>query len=355
MRIAFVNQDRGISPDREKGAAVHLSALRKALARRGAKVLAFDQPDDSALLDELSRAWRDGPFDLVYERYALGKDTACRFAQTTEVPFALEVNSPLLVEASTYRDYQSCERDIACEDFLMQAADRIFAVSAAIGEYAASRGALRIEVCPNGVDADVFFPRPNSELRNSLIPKGRLVVGFHGRLRSWHGIEFLGHAIKQAIASGVPLHLLTVGRGDYEELLSPYIPRSHRTHVQWVPHDEVARYVGCFDVLPLCYQEPVYFSPLKLAEGMACGAVPVVPHGGDWERFLVQSDNALYYPAGSIENMAECFERLASAGGERNRLGASAIRTSATLSWDSIAERVMSVPARAASAEEASP
>lgn len=352
MRIAFVNQDRGISPEGEKGAAVHLAALRNALTHTGAEVLAFDQPHDDKLVSDLDRAWRAGHFDLIYERYALGKDTACRFAKQVGVPFALEVNSPLLEEAATYREHEVTDREVACEDFLMREAERVFAVSYAIGEYARSRGARRIEVCPNGVDTTVFYPRPHSDLRSSLVSPGQLVVGFHGRLRPWHGIEFLGFAIKAALADGLPVHVITVGRGDYEELLSPYIPPQNRSHFQWVPHDEVARYVACFDVLPLCYQQPVYFSPLKLAEGMASGAVPVVPYGGDWERFLVHGENALYYPTGSAESMSACLERLVSGTGERERMGVSALNTAQTLSWNSIAQRVLSVASFANSGQE---
>ena len=351
MRIAFVNQDRGISPESEKGAAVHLAALRAALTHCGAEVLAFDQPDDDKLLADLNRAWEASPFDLVYERYALGKDTACRFSKRAGVPFALEVNSPLLEEAANYREHQVSDSDIACEDFLMREAERVFAVSYAIGEYARSRGARRIELCPNGVDTAVFNPRPHSDLRASLVSPGQLVIGFHGRLRAWHGLELLGVAIKAAIAKRLPVHVITVGRGNYEELLSPYIPRQYRSHFQWLPHDEVARYVACFDVLPLCYQKPVYFSPLKLAEGMASGAVPVVPYGGDWERFLVHGENALYYATGSAESVTDCLERLIRETGERERMGLSALNTAKTLSWNSIARRIMAV-SRANSEQE---
>ena len=347
VRIAFINQDRGIGPDREKGAAVHLRALRQALVQEGAQVLAFDEHDDRRLLDALHTAWNQEPFDLVYERFALGKDAACKFAIDHNVPFALEVNAPLLEEAATWREHQVCDHDRLCESLLMRHADTIFAVSSRLKSYAQERGARHVEVCPNGVDTRVFYPRQPNPLRSQWKLDERLVIGFHGRLRPWHGIERLAGAVKRLIHENYPIHVMTVGRGDYEELLAAYIPPSHRTHFQWVPHDQVAAYVACFDVLPLCYSGPVYFSPLKLAEGMAVGAVPIVPRGGDWEQFLFHEQNALYYETGDEQDLANCIEQLILQPNQRHSLSKQAVITAGELSWRAIAKRVLSVGSEA--------
>jgi glycosyltransferase involved in cell wall biosynthesis len=200
-----------------------------------------------------------------------------------------------------------------------------------------------VVVCPNGVDARRFVPGQDSALRDELVPAGRLAVGFHGRLRPWHGLELLGAALARLLEDGVGVHVVTVGNGDYAEVLSRSVPETHRTHVGWTPHDAVASYVGCFDALPLCYGESVYFSPLKLAEGMACGAVPVVPWSGDWCRFLEHGVNAMMYAAGDATGLARGLATLAGDPEQRRRLARAARITAGGMSWDSIAERVLAV------------
>ena len=89
-----VNQDAGISPGRAKGAAVHLCAMREAFAKLGANCLGVDEPDDTRLTDTLHAAINQGPADLIYERYALGKSAASRFAVARGIPLVLEPNGP---------------------------------------------------------------------------------------------------------------------------------------------------------------------------------------------------------------------------------------------------------------------
>ena len=353
VRIAFVNQDRGIDPGRAKGAAVHLLALRSALRARGADVVAFDEHDDVALEAALAEASEHAPFDLVYERYALGKTTASAFAERQRVPFALEVNAPLLEESSRWRGYEAAPEDARAEELLFSRAARVFAVSTPIADYVRRRGARDVAICPNGVDADVFVPAQLSELRAELAPAGRTVIGFHGRLRPWHGLELLGEAAQMLLERGADLQVITLGAGDYEQTLAQFVPRDRHTHLAWVPHDDVARYVGCFDLLPLCYGSEVYFSPLKLAEGMACGAVPVVPPCGDWMRFLRHEHNALVYRAGDAAALGDAIERLATTPLLRDELSRASVATARSMSWTAIADEVLAV-ARERSETEAS-
>ena len=96
MRLACVNQDPGVGPDREKGAAVHLREMRSAFDRLGAEVTSVDHSDPLEVRRQLEQLAASGPLDLVYERYALGAFAAGRFARERGLPHVLEVNAPLL-------------------------------------------------------------------------------------------------------------------------------------------------------------------------------------------------------------------------------------------------------------------
>jgi glycosyltransferase involved in cell wall biosynthesis len=346
-RVASINQDPGIGPHREKGAAVHLAALRRALRDRGAEVVELDEPDESRLRARLEEARREAPFVLIYERYALGRSAGAEVAGDWGVPFLLEVNAPLAEEERRWRSGSRGDEEASRRDaVLFAAARRVLAVSSGVADYARRRGAREeaIEVVPNAVDPARFEPRSGDDAtRGRLVPAGRFAVGFHGRLRPWHGFELLVRAVERLLERGAPIHLVLVGRGDFAPLLSGRIPQDRVTAVDWVPHDEVGRYVASFDALPLTYppELPCYFSPLKLREAMACGVVPIVPDLGDLARSVRHGVDGLVYRAGDCGGLAAAIERLVTDAAEKERLGGAARRTALEATWDDVAARVL--------------
>lgn len=346
MRILCVNQDRGISPGRAKGAAIHLEAMRSAFRALGADVVCLDEADDERLGSALESAHAEAPFDMVHERYALGKTHACRFAQRQGIPHVLEVNAPLLEESSRYRDRaMQSQHDVELEAWLFSNSSHVVTVSTELARYVRERGGggTQVRVFPNGVDSGLFRPREDDSLRHELVPQGRLVVGFHGRLRPWHGIELLALAARELLDRSLPIHVLTIGNGEYEEALADHVPVEHRTHVPWIPHTEVAAHVACFDTLPITYgpDTPTYFSPLKLAESMACGAVPVVPDVGDLARIVEHGRSGLVYRVGDLEQLVTSLELLASDPEVRARLSRGALESAEGRTWTAIATDVV--------------
>ena len=341
MRIACLNQDRGISPARKKGAAIHLEAMRAAFRKLGADVIEVDEDDEvraERVLEELHAAC---PLDLVYERYALGRVAGARFARRRGVPLVLEVNAPLAEEARRYRGMSTATDETAADAFVFAAAARVIAVSEPVAQYAIECGASAevVRVHPNGVDTDRFRPRDDDELRRRLVPADRFVVGFHGRLRPWHGIELLVDALVGLEEQGLPVHFLFVGEGDVAAVLGDRWPAARFTHIPWVLHAEVGQYVATFDALPLTYarEAPCYFSPLKLAEAMACGVVPVYPPLGDLDRVLRDGENAVAYTPGDARSLAGALRDLAADPERRARLASAAVAAAREMGWERIA------------------
>jgi len=130
--VLSVNQDAGISPGRAKGAAVHLNAMREAFTGLGAACTGIDEPDDARLEDALLAAVEKGRIDLIYERYALGKSAASRFAAARGIPLVLEVNAPLAEEQRRWRGGSDDADDARHDAFTMGNACRIVAVSSGV-------------------------------------------------------------------------------------------------------------------------------------------------------------------------------------------------------------------------------
>lgn len=347
--VLSVNQDAGINPGRSKGAAVHLNSMREAFSKLGAVCHGIDEPDDTRLSEALTTAMNQGPVDLIYERYALGKSAASRFADTNGIPLVLEVNAPLADEQRRWRGGSNEANDTLQDAFTMGKACKIVAVSSDVARYSLQRGAKpkQLEVFPNGIDTERFNLSMRSDsVRDSLIPPGRFVIGFHGRLRPWHGFDMLVKVSRELLLRGTEIHLLVVGEGDFDEL--DQIPENRYTRVEWQPHKEIPRYVAACDVLPLTYQAdmPCYFSPLKLNEAMACGVVPLVPNLGDLPDAVKHLKTGLIYKAGDQEQLLKQLESLIADRDLLENLGREAAKEASQHSWKMIAHHVLEAAAK---------
>ncbi len=345
MLIVSVNQDRGVKPGAAKGAAVHLTSMRRAFEAAGAQVLAVDSPDPVEVERTLAAAHSSGPIGLIYERYALGCGTAGRFAKTHDVPHILEVNAPLLEEAAAHRGRERGDEDEATERAILCSPGTLMVVSQPLAEWLVELGvpAERILVRPNGVDTELFRPR-----RLTPASDTRFVLGFHGRLRPWHGFSTLVDVFGRLLDRGHPVHLELIGQGDFAAELEGRVPDQSWSHEGWVPHDEVGRHVARFDVMALTYPKdaPCYFSPLKLLEAMACGVVPVVPALGDLESVVRHGENGLVYPAGDVDQLTESIEQLIAEKPLRRALSIAAVETAQSRSWLALAREATTLAAR---------
>ena len=342
--VLSVNQDAGIGPGRAKGAAVHLNSMRSAFAGLGADCRGIDEPDDPRLTEALVAALDQGPVDLIYERYALGKSTTSRFASENNIPLVVEVNAPLADEQRRWRGGSNEAEDARHDAFTMGEACQVIAVSSEVARYAIERGAdiERIRVFSNGIDTDRFCHSARSaSLRDSLIPPGRFVIGFHGRLRPWHGFDMFMNVAHRLLTGGLDIHLLIVGEGGFEGL--ERVPQNRYTRVEWQPHEEIPRYVAAFDALPLTYQAdmPCYFSPLKLMEAMGCGVVPLVPGIGDLPNVIRHGQTGLVYEAGNEDQLLKQMESLIADKDLVEKIGRQAALEARRHSWTRIADHAL--------------
>lgn len=349
MKLIHLNSDRGIHPKREKGAAVHLRAMRESFASLGAGVIAIDEPDQLVVSELLRAQHAASPIDFVYERLALGAYAGAEFASLNDVPHVLEVNAPLDEEELRFRDVSSraeLDLDRSRMQHALAGAQTVLCVSRACADWALSHGATSssVVVAGNGVDAERFHPRRREEDScTPAIPEDAFVLGFHGRLRPWHAFERLVRAARELRDRGLPVHLSIVGKGDFADQIADSLPPESWTHVEWVDHAEVGRLVARFDVLPLCYDPavPCYFSPLKLLEGMAAGAVAVVPDLGDLSAAVGDGWAGCVYDPHDPNALANCIEQLYHDVERRLALASAGRRVAEERSWIRIAELVL--------------
>lgn len=354
MHVAFLNQDKGIGPKKAKGARAHIESMINAFARLGARVTQIDEPDHAAAYQKLIAAQENDALDLIYQRYSLHGKAGAVFAEESRTPLVVEVNSPLIEEAARHRD--SPDR-LAIDDerIVFEAADGIFAVSNQVADYVAANGGAteRISVTANAVDCEMFVRRDTRAKELAAIPEDRVILGFHGRLRPWHGFDRFVQALESLHTKAIPIHLLTIGVGDFAAQLQGRFPSSCHTHFDWLPQEQAARLVAGFDILPLTYSAdaPFYFSPLKLLEAMACGAVPVVPDLGDLRDVVRHQENGLVYDASAPGALEQAVELLVSSSSYREGLSHAAEEFAQKRSWIEIAKLALDIAHRNATAQ----
>lgn len=345
MRILHLVQDPGIAPGKKKGASVHVEAMRAAFARLGHDVVGLDEADPARAIERFLEAHARAPFDLVYERYALGRAALALRAAQIGVPHAFEVNAPLAEEEVLWRAGAKADEE-AQERLAFAASAAVLCVSSDCVRYAIARGAREAAayVEPNGVDGELFTPLAKDDARRrALVPDGRFGIGFHGRLRPWHNFALFAEAAQDLLVRGVPVQLVLLGEGDFDAELAGRVPARHIARLPWVEHKDVPAVVGACDVLPLTYSPdaPCWFSPLKLLEAMSCGVVPVVPAMGDLEDAVAHERDGLVYRAGDRSGLVAALERLWRDETLRTRLAAAARLRAGAHSWTRIAERLL--------------
>ncbi len=399
MNIAYLCTDFGIPVHGTKGAAIHVRELCRALAGRGHVVRiytpraggpapeGFDVPvrelpleaDGQNAFRHLGNDPSAGPAtaaavrsilysatlprrlapeleafrpDLIYERHALFGTAGLALSRMFGVPLILEVNAPLAAEHARYRGLGFAAAARGIERDVLQAADRVIAVSGALADWAVDQGVARdqVVVLPNAVDADLFAadPRAAAAVRHRIGAGDRPVVGFVGSLKPWHDTATLVHAMdelvrleprpasagvfdgrrEEATGRGTAAHLLIVGDGPERGRIEALVQRcglgARTTFAGAVPHAEVPAWLAAMDVAvaPYAPAEDFYFSPLKLYEYMAAGRPVVAADVGPLAEAVRRSDAGRLYAAGNARALADALAGLIADPVTRTALGA---------------------------------
>jgi glycosyltransferase involved in cell wall biosynthesis len=184
--------------------------------------------------------------------------------------------------------------------------------------------ATKVITIPNGVD-ESFFSDVN--LSPTEIYRGKIVIGFVGSLKPWHGIDFLVESYR-ILAEDPVYHLLIVGDGSKMKLLRKFeqeLP-GRVTLTGNVPHEEVLKYVDVMDIAVAPYPafEDFYFSPLKVLEYMARGKAIVATEQGQIKDLIRHNETGWLVPPGNQAQFVDAIKELAQNSLLRKKLGESA-------------------------------
>jgi glycosyltransferase involved in cell wall biosynthesis len=372
MKFAYLSSDFGVQPFGGVGNSVHLHEIVRALRGCGHAVEVFssvaapegEQTDfhsvplegfpaaasrsielETGLPAHLPVEWRRLVYaeyvqrtllprleafrpDALYERYSLFAYGGVELARKLGVPLLLEVNAPLSLEASRYRDLVLKRTAADLERRIFRAADAVLVVSSELERFARGLGvpAERVVVLPNGVDPERFTPDADGgAIRERYGLTGKRVIGFVGTLRPWHDLDTLLEALATVTARDDDVELLVVGEGPAGDRLRG-LTDAAVTCTGAIEYDDVPACMAAMDVVVVPYSSEIdcYFSPLKLFEAMAMARPVVGARIGQVAELVGDGETGLLYEPGDARDLAEKLRRALDTANGGSKLGSTA-------------------------------
>ena len=294
---------------------------------------------------------RKSRIDLIYERYSLFTFAGVVAARVMRRPIALEVNSPIALEQNRDHQLRATRFALWLETAICNAATRVIVVSAPLRRILIDMGVSpsKIVVMHNGANLR-HFERAESEasLRSSLNLEGKVVIGFAGWFKKWHGLEFLLEAFHRSGLEKRNAVLLLLGDG-------PAMPELRRMAEEFgiagavrftgpVFHRQIPEYLRLLDIAvqPAANE---YCCPMKILEYMAVRTAIVAPRQENIEELLVDGKNALLFAPGDMADFERQVSHLVDQPQTRARLAEAAYDTifERGLTWRDNAARVLTL------------
>jgi glycosyltransferase involved in cell wall biosynthesis len=295
--------------------------------------------------------------DAIYERYNLFLLAGSMLKKKLGIPLLLEVNAPLVFERSQHSGGLALPWLARwAEGKAWRSADYILPVTRVLAGYAKEYGVPedRIAVIPNGINKSHFAEAPDLvEAKRILGLQDKLVLGFTGFVRDWHGVDRIIDWMATADAPA-NTYLLVVGDGPVRgelEAQAKALGIGDRVHFTGVVHrNKVPAYVAAFDI---ALQPAVtsYASPLKLMEYLVLGKAIIAPATPNLLEILKDGENAALFDDNVADSLQHTLTELCNNHALRNRLALSARETIDTmqLTWTGNARRVVELACRAIS------
>lgn len=264
---------------------------------------------------------------LIYERYALYNVAGILISRLFRLPLILEVNAPLAYEKQKYGNLALPSLAEGFEKWICSNSYKTVVVSTPLKRLLYDVGIPmdHMVVIPNGINPRLFNLDINGEsVRKSLGLDGKIILGFVGWFRKWHGLDELLRVYVDYGMQEKNIHLLLIGEGPVSKELEYYTRSSDliRTGVTFtgaVPREHIPSYIASFD---LALQPDVtdYASPIKMFEYMSMGKGVIAPNK-DNIREIVKSGYGGLFRAGDWDDMARIILKYAQSKEKTRELG----------------------------------
>jgi len=257
--------------------------------------------------------------DIIVFRHTLYDNAPLLIKNKYKLPCIIEVNSIKSIESQLYKNKKIGFLPRRAELNSLQQSDYAFCVSDPIKDWIdTATNSNKTTVIPNGVDTDMFNVNNYNidNIKKELGLNGKIIIGYIGSYKKWHGIEISINTIKMLVESNPDFHLLLVGNGDeyinIQKLIEQNSLTNNVTQIEYVNHKESPRYLAIFDFALMSYPEMdnFYFSPLKMFEYLAM-SIPVISTDiGQIAKILSHNETGILVTPPDCHHFAEEILKL---------------------------------------------
>lgn len=269
-----------------------------------------------------SAPWQGTDVVFVWEQHDLFSGPGRRLATELQVPYILYVHAPIVWEANRWgvkRPGWGKLLELLFEAPAMRKADLVACVSEDVKEIIQKIGvsASKILVSPMAVDVESFASAiGNSSIRQKLKLENKIVIGWTGSFRAFHGLDELVRSFAQVAALRSNVFLILVGDGPERKNVEGQVKELGLTDMVYfsgrIPFEEVPLYVAAFDiaVVSAAADEGFHYSPLKLREYLAGSCAVLAPHVGEIPKLFQDEKHLMFYSLNSKTALVEKMLRL---------------------------------------------
>ena len=214
--------------------------------------------------------------------------------------------------------------------FLYRNSDHIVVVTPAFKEYLVQHlqvGPEKISVVENGVEAELFCPRAESNLRIRLGAEGKFVVSYIGTMGNAHGLQTLVEAAAQLLNTAPNILFLLVGEGAEKRSLVSLVRSRGLTNLRFVDQqsrEEIPAYICASDACVVLLKKSEIFKtviPSKMLEFMSCARPVILGVEGQARQILEEAQAGICIEPGNLSQLAQAVLRLAGDARLRESLG----------------------------------
>jgi colanic acid biosynthesis glycosyl transferase WcaI len=214
--------------------------------------------------------------------------------------------------------------------FLYRNSDHVVVVTPAFKEYLVQQWQVapeKISVVENGVETDLFSPRPESGLRSEMGADAKFVVSYIGTMGNAHGLETLIEAAKQLQNSAPDVLFLLVGEGAEREQLVSQVRARGLTNLRFVDQqsrEKIPAYICASDVCLVLLKKNEIFKtviPSKMLEFMSCARPVILGVEGQARQILEEARAGISIEPGNASELAQAVLHLAGDEQLRETLG----------------------------------
>lgn len=252
--------------------------------------------------------------DLVYERGEYMQDRGTLLCHKLGIKHFLEINSPCVDEMRGFEGHDILHfLGHRKEANKIKHTRHIFAVSSALKEYILGQyhPTAPITVIPNCINPEKPIPTADEiqNLRAEIGFDNGFVFGFVGSIFPHHGIDKLIEAFAAIVVQHPTSKLLIVGGSSllpsYKDKAKNRLPDGSFVFTGKVPHKDVMRYIGVFDVAVMP-DSNWYGSPVKILEYGWMKKMILAPDYGPLRDIMESGKDGVLFGEG-VKSLAEAM------------------------------------------------